>query len=63
VLNVEGVWRVVLLDKATGRMYGLATSRALGDRRMKSPRKLVTSHPTVHIYNVNFDQDLFLVRS
>ncbi|KEP62456.1 UNVERIFIED_CONTAM: protein phosphatase 2C domain-containing protein [Hammondia hammondi] len=61
VMNIEGVWRVVFVDRKTNRLFGLATSRALGDRRMKVPKKLVTCQPTLHVYAINFETDLFLV--
>ncbi|PFH31801.1 protein phosphatase 2C domain-containing protein [Besnoitia besnoiti] len=61
VKNIEGVWRVVFVDRKTNRLYGLATSRALGDRRLKTPKAIVTSQPTLHVYSVNFETDLFMV--
>nr|PIL98564.1 protein phosphatase 2C domain-containing protein [Toxoplasma gondii COUG] len=61
VMNIEGVWRVIFVDRKTNRLFGLATSRALGDRRMKVPKKLVTCQPTLHVYAINFETDLFLV--
>nr|CEL64417.1 TPA: GTP-binding protein, related [Neospora caninum Liverpool] len=61
VMNIEGIWRVVFVDRKTNRLFGLATSRALGDRRMKIPKKLVSCQPSLHVYAINFETDLFMV--
>lgn len=74
VVDMQGVWRVFTPGPATfgGRslLWGLAVSRAFGDLLMKEPQRygcqgatgeLVTATPEIHCYDLQPDQDRFLV--
>lgn len=62
VVEVGGIPRVVNSDVSAGRRtMALATSRSLGDSALKTPKPLLSAHPTVRVCRLDFDRDAFLV--
>jgi len=60
VNDMSGTFRVLAKSKELG-MLGLAVSRAIGDRHFKEPLMLVSNVCETNAYNIDLDQDEFIV--
>lgn len=63
----NGTWRVLVkrqkrysFDIST-KCIGLCTSRSIGDIYMKEPQLLCISDPEITVYDIDIDNDLFLI--
>ena len=66
VMQLYGIWRVTQqLRRPTNGIpagtMGLAVSRAIGDLLWKEPKKIVSPDPTVTVYDVDFEEDEFMI--
>eukprot|EP00917_Polyrhabdina_sp_WS-2016_P028578 GHVP01060925.1.p1 GENE.GHVP01060925.1~~GHVP01060925.1.p1 ORF type:complete len:507 (-),score=102.40 GHVP01060925.1:51-1571(-) len=60
VMKIQGIWRVMKKNENDTYM-GLAVTRSFGDFQMKTPQELITWKPEIGLYNVDLENDLFIL--
>ncbi|KAH8739247.1 homeobox-containing protein [Cryptosporidium ryanae] len=63
----NGTWRIIVKKQQrisfeeNTKYIGLSTSRSIGDLYLKEPILICTSEPEVTVYNIDIENDLFLI--
>eukprot|EP00929_Paragymnodinium_shiwhaense_P097351 TRINITY_DN59062_c0_g1_i1.p1 TRINITY_DN59062_c0_g1~~TRINITY_DN59062_c0_g1_i1.p1 ORF type:complete len:597 (+),score=149.05 TRINITY_DN59062_c0_g1_i1:97-1887(+) len=61
VVQVQGIWRIVLPSRRGTGFAGLSVSRGFGDLEYKQPATVVSAVPDVTVHSVDLREDCFVI--
>jgi len=61
VVQVQGIWRIVLPNRRGGGYAGLSVSRGFGDLEYKQPAGVVSAVPDVFLRTLDLREDCFVI--